>query len=251
VRWYEAIAIIAAGIAAGGVNAVIGSGSLITFPTLLAVGFAPVTANVSNNIGMVPGAMSGAFGYRRELRGQGRRARTLAIGSGLGGLVGGVLLLTLPADVFDAIVPALVLGACVLMAFQPRLSAWVAQRRAVDARDVGPAALASVFLAGIYGGYFGAAQGIILLAALGVLVPDDLVRTNALKNVLAGTVNGCAALLFVVFADVAWSAVGLIAVGSVIGGALGASIGRRIPARVLRALVVVLGLVVATRLLLT
>ena len=237
--------------AAGGVNAVIGSGSLITFPTLLAFGYAPVTANVSNNIGVVPGSISGAVGYRRELRGQGKRARTLAVGSGLGGLVGAVLLLTLPSDVFDAIVPVLVLGACVLMVLQPRLSSWVAHRRAARTRDIGLAPLAVVFVAGIYGGYFGAAQGVILLAALGVLVPDDLVRTNALKNVLAGTVNGVAAVVFIVFADVAWSAVALIGIGALIGGALGARVGRRVPANVLRAMVVVLGVGVAVRLLLS
>jgi uncharacterized membrane protein YfcA len=251
VSWFEAVAIVAAGMAAGGVNAVVGSGSLITFPTLLAFGYAPVVANVSNNIGLVPGAISGAFGYRRELRGQGRRARTLAVGSGLGGLTGAVLLLTLPADVFDAIVPALVLLASVLMAAQPRLSSWMAARRVDRARDVGAGPLAVVFLAGIYGGYFGAAQGIILLSTLAVLVPDDLRRTNALKNVLAGTVNGVAALLFIVFADVAWSAVGLIAVGSVIGAALGASVGRRIPTNVLRAMVIALGVGVAVRLILS
>jgi uncharacterized membrane protein YfcA len=236
--------------AAGGVNAVIGSGSLITFPTLLAFGYAPVTANVSNNIGLVPGAASGAFGFRRELEGQGSRARTLAIGSGLGGLTGAVLLLTLPSNVFDAIVPVLVLTACVLMLLQPRVSTWVASARADRTRDVGFAPLAIVYLAGVYGGYFGAAQGVILLATLGVLVPDDLVRTNALKNVLAGTVNAVAALLFIVFGDVAWPAVALIAIGSVIGAAFGASVGRRVPASVLRVLVVVLGVIVAVRLVL-
>ncbi|MCU1499447.1 MAG: putative permease [Acidimicrobiales bacterium] len=248
---FEALAVVAAGMGAGGINAVIGSGSLISFPTLLAVGYAPVTANVSNNIGLVPGAISGAYGYRRELRGQGRRARTLAIGSGLGGLCGAALLLTLPSEVFDTIVPVLVLGACVLMALQPRLAAWVAERRPDDARDVGAAPLAIAFAAGVYGGYFGAAQGIILLAMLAVFVPDDLRRSNALKNVLAGTVNGVAALLFVVFAEVAWEAVALIAVGSVVGAAIGARIGRRIPAAVLRTLVVVLGVGVAIRLILT
>jgi hypothetical protein len=246
--WFEAVAIVAAGMAAGGVNAVIGSGSLITFPTLLAFGYPAVVANVSNNIGLVPGSVSGMIGYRRELRGQGKRARTLAIGSGLGGLTGALLLLTLPSDVFEAIVPALVLTACVLMALQPRLSRRTAARRSERARDVGAAPLAVVFFAGIYGGYFGAAQGIILLATMSVLLPDDMARTNALKNVLAGTVNGVAALLFIVFADVAWSAVALIAVGSVIGAALGASVGRRIPANVLRALVIALGAGVAVRL---
>jgi uncharacterized protein len=251
VSWVEAVAVVAAGMAAGAVNAVIGSGSLITFPTLLAVGYSPVTANVSNNIGLVPGSVSGALGYREELAGQATRARTLAAGSALGGLTGAILLLTLPSDVFDTIVPVLVLAACALMAAQPKLSAWVAERRAEDAPDVAPAAVALTYAAGIYGGYFGAAQGIILLAVLGVFVPDDLQRSNALKNVLAGTVNGVAALLFVVFADVAWTAVALVALGAVVGGTLGAKVGRRIPPTVLRTLVVLLGLGVAVRLIVT
>ena len=245
------LAVVLAGIGAGAVNAVIGSGSLITFPTLLAVGFSPVVANVSNNIGMVPGSIASALGYRRELEGQGRRARTLALASGSGGLCGAVLLLTLPSQVFDTIVPVLVLAACALMAAQPRLSVWVAGRRAEDARDVGLTPMAIAFGAGIYGGYFGAAQGIILLSMLAVFVPDDLRRSNALKNVLAGTVNGVAALIFIVFADVAWAAVGLVGLGAAFGGILGAKVGRRVPPVILRTLVVVLGVAVAIRLILT
>ena len=239
-----------AGVGAGAVNAVIGSGSLITFPTLLAVGYSPVVANVSNNIGVVPGSVFGSIGFRRELQGQGSRVRTLAIASGLGGLTGAILLLTLPSEVFDAVVPILVLMACALMAAQPRLSAWVASRRPEGARDVGPAPLAIGYLAGIYGGYFGAAQGVILLAMLAVFVPDDLTRSNALKNVLAGTVNAVAAVVFIFFAEVAWEAVALVAVGAAVGGTLGAQVGRRVPAPVLRALVIVIGLVVAVTLIL-
>lgn len=237
-----------AGMAAGGVNAVIGSGTLITFPTILAVGYSPVVANVSNNIGLVPGSLFGAYGFRRELEGQRTRARTLAACSASGGLTGAILLLTLPSDVFDAVIPILVLLACGLMILQPRLAAWVAGRRPEGARDVGPAPMAITYLAGVYGGYFGAAQGVILLAMLAVFVPDDLKRSNALKNVLAGTVNGVAALLFIMFADVAWEVVALVALGSSIGGTLGAKVGRRVPPTVLRALVVVLGLIVATKL---
>jgi uncharacterized protein len=244
----EAVSVVAAGLAAGTVNTVVGSGSLITFPTLLAVGYAPVTANVSNNIGLVPGSVSGAYGFRRELVGQGARVRTLAIASGCGGLLGGILLLTLPSSVFDAVVPVLILVAVALMAVQPRLAQWVSSRRNEGARDVGFAPLAIVFASGIYGGYFGAAQGVILLAVLGVFVPDDLRRTNGLKNVLAGTVNGIAAVLFIVFADVAWEAVALIAVGAVVGGVIGARIGRWIPAPLLRGAVIVLGIGVAIRL---
>ena len=247
---WEVAALLAAGIGAGAINAVVGSGTLITFPTLLALGYPPVLANVSNNIGLVPGSAFGAYGFRRELQGQGRRVRTLALGSASGGLTGAILLLTLPSDVFDAVIPVLVLLACALMIAQPRLSAWVAGRRAEGARDVGPAPVALAFLAGIYGGYFGAAQGVILLAMLAVFVPDDLKRSNAVKNVLAGTVNGVAAVLFILFADVAWEVVALVAAGSAVGGTLGARVGRRIPSEVLRALVVLLGLVVAVKLIL-
>ena len=248
----EGLAVVAAGVGAGGINAVVGSGSLITFPTLLAVGLPSVTANVSNNIGLVPGSASSVYGYRRELVGQGRRARLLACASAAGGVVGATLLLTLPSSVFDAVVPILVLVACGLMLAQPRLSAYAAKRRgdAVD-RDVTPAAWAIVFVGGVYGGYFGAGQGVILLAVLAVLLPDDLKRTNALKNVLAGTVNGLAAVIFVVVAHVDWVAVALVAVGAVVGGAVGARIGRRIPPVVLRGVVVAIGVVVAAKLLLT
>ena len=249
--WLGAVATIAAGMGAGALNAVIGSGSLITFPTLVALGYPPVVANVSNNIGLVPGSASSVLGFREELKGQGRRARTLAVASGSGALTGATLLLALPSDVFDAIVPALVLLACALMVLQPRLSAWVAGRRATDARDVGVAPMAIAFAAGIYGGYFGAAQGVILLATLAVFVPDELQRSNALKNVLAGVVNTVAALVFIAVADVAWEAVALVAVGAIAGGTLGARYGRRIPATALRAMVVVLGVAVAVRFLLT
>ena len=247
---WEAVAVIAAGMGAGAVNAVVGSGSLITFPTLLAVGYAPITANVSNNIGLVPGSISGTLGYRRELEGQGTRARTLAVGSATGSLIGAVLLLTLPTEVFDTIIPILVLGAGLLMAVQPQLTRWVAGRRKHDARDVGAAPIAIAFVAGIYGGYFGAAQGIILLTMLSVFVPDEMKRSNALKNLLAGVVNAVAAVLFIVFADVAWEAVALVAVGAIVGGVLGARVGRRINPTLLRAIVVVLAVGVAIKLML-
>lgn len=246
--WIEAVAVVAAGVGAGGINAVIGSGSLISFPTLVAVGYSPVTANVSNNIGLVPGSATGVYGYRRELVGQASRVRLLAVCSALGGLTGSTLLLTLPSAVFDAVVPVLVLLACALMLVQPRVSGWVAARRTEETRDVGVLPMVLVYAAGIYGGYFGAAQGVILLAVLGVLVPDHLQRSNALKNVLAGTVNVLAAMVFILFADVAWEAVALLALGAFAGGALGAKVGRRIPPTVLRLLVVAIGVYVAVRL---
>ncbi len=241
----EAAAIFLAGLAAGTINTVVGSGTLITFPTLIAFGVPPVTANVSNTIGLVPGSVSGAIGYRRELRGQLARVLRFSVASLVGGLVGALLLLVLPPEAFAAIVPALILLGLVLVVFQPRISAWVARRH--DATGGLPEHGAwwtrpAVLLAGVYGGYFGAAQGVLLMAILGIGVDDGLQRLNALKNVLAAIVNGIAGLLFIVVADVDWRIAGLIGVGSVVGAQLGATVGRRLPAQVLRVFIVVVGL---------
>lgn len=238
----EALAIFAAGLGAGTVNTVVGSGSLITFPVLLAFGYPPVTANVSNNVGLVPGSISGSIGYRRELRGQRERAIWLGRASLVGGITGAALLLALPPSWFEAIVPAFIAVALVLVVLQPRLAAMLQRRRQEPHEHGGRPALAGVFGAGVYGGYFGAAQGILLLAALGLTVDEDLQRINALKNVLAGIVNGVAAIVFIVAADVAWGPAALIAGGSIAGGQIGARYGRRLPPAPLRALIVVVGL---------
>jgi uncharacterized protein len=237
----EYVAVFAAGGAAGMVNTIVGSGSLVTFPTLLAVGYPSVTANVSNTVGLVFGGISGIVGYRRELSGQARRAGAFGCCSATGALTGGILLLTLPSSVFDAIVPALILLACALMALKGRLT----PKEAHHGNGHMAAAGVGAFLTGIYGGYFGAAQGIILLSLLSLLIPDDLQRLNALKNVLAAVANGVAALLFIAVADVAWEAAATIAVGSIIGAQFGATIGRRLPELWLRRLVVVGGTIVA------
>jgi uncharacterized membrane protein YfcA len=234
----EALAVVAAGFAAGGINTIVGSGSLITFPTLLALGYPSVTANVSNTVGLSFGNVSGVVGYRRELRGQRRRVLTLATGSALGAVVGGVLLLALPSSVFDAVVPLLILLASALMAFK-RTPKTAAQREHVKA------ATAVAFFTGIYGGYFGAAQGVILLAVLRLCFPDDLQRLNGVKNVLAGVANGVAALLFIAVAHVAWGVAALIAVSSIAGAQVGALDGRRLHPEVLRWTVVAVGTVVA------
>lgn len=251
---WEIVAILAAGMAAGTINTVVGSGTLITFPTLLAFGVPPVTANVSNNLGLVPGSVAGAWGYRRELAGQRSRVLRLASASIIGALAGGVLLLTLPEGAFEAIVPALILIGVLLVIFQPRLSAWVARRaeRRGTTLDhhgawwVWPA----VLLAGVYGGYFGAAQGVLLMAILGIGVAETLQRSNAAKNVLAALVNGFAGVLFALVADVDWAIVGLIGLGSVVGGLLGASVGRRLPPNALRVVIVLVGVAALTVLLL-
>ena len=236
--------------AAGTINAFVGSGSLITFPTLVALGYPPVLANVSNNIGLVPGAVSAVYGYRRELRGQRDRLTRLVPASVLGGLTGATLLLLLPSSYFKKIVIVLIVIALVLVVLQPRLSAFV-QSRVTTARsaDVRPALVILVAATGVYGGYFGAAQGIILIAILGVMIRDDLQRLNGTKNVLAGSVNLVASIVFIFATDVDWKIVALIAAGSVIGGQVGSTYGRRLDARALRALIVVVGCVALARLL--
>jgi uncharacterized membrane protein YfcA len=239
----EALLLIGAAFLAGTINTIVGSGSLITFPTLLAIGFSPVVANVSNTVGITFGSLSGAVGYRRELGGQRRRTTVLGIASLTGGITGGVLLLTLPSSVFDDVVPVLIILAVVLVILQPRLSRLVAERRSRVVEHGGFELWIGIFLTGVYGGYFGAAQGVLLMAILGIGVDDDLQRHNATKNVLALLVNGVAAVVFMVVADVDWTVAGLIAVGSVVGGQIGASVGRRLPAALLRAVIVVVGVV--------
>jgi uncharacterized membrane protein YfcA len=230
--------------AAGTINVVVGSGTLITFPTLLAFGVPPVTANVSNTIGLVPGVASGVIGYRRELRGQRARAIRLGSASVAGGIVGAVLLLSLPSSAFSAIVPALIVVGLVLVVLQPRISAWVDARHVGARGEFGPWWVwPAVFATGMYGGYFGAAQGVILMGLLGIGIADTLQRLNGLKNVLAGLVNGVAGLIFVFVADVDWTVVALIAAGSVVGGQIGATVGRRLSPLVLRIVIVVVGLV--------
>ena len=243
---WELVAIALAGGAAGFINAVAGSGTLITFPTLLAFGVPPVTANVSNNVGLVPGAVSGAIGWRHELGGQRSRLVRLASASLAGGIAGAVLLLVLPDEAFSAVVPVLVGLGIVLVALQPlitrRVVAAVEQHHddpSRDARWLWPL----VALTGVYGGYFGAAQGILLMAVLGLGTHTTLHRNNALKNVLAGLVNGVAAVIFIAVADIDWTIVSLIAVGSIIGAQVGVRAGRRMPAAVMRTFIIVVGLV--------
>ncbi len=246
----EAVAIVAAGIGAGTINTVVGSGTLITFPTLLALGYPPVVANVANTVGLTPGSLTATWGYRRELRNQRRRLIRLGTASVVGGLIGGLLLLTLPDEAFRAIVPVLIGLALVLVVLQPRLSARVARRRerehartgVVQRPDGGPLLLVGITGTGMYGGYFGAAQGVLLLGLMGVSLDEDLQTLNGIKNVLTGLVNGTAAVLFVALADVAWAVAGLIAVGAFLGGLLGARIGRRLSPAVLRGVIVVVGL---------
>ncbi|KUL54159.1 hypothetical protein ADL30_16980 [Streptomyces sp. NRRL S-1521] len=235
------VAVGAAGVAAGGLNAVVGSGTLITFPTLLAFGCPPVLANVSNNLGLVPGTLSAAYGYRREMKGQARRLVRFGAASLIGGLIGALLLLRLPADAFQAVVPVLILTACVLVVLQPWLNRRMKERGDNGRRDGGVPLWCGVLVTGVYGGYFGAAQGVLLMGLFGAFILDDLQRLNAAKNVLASLVNGVAAVVFVLVADIDWTIAGIIAAGSTVGGLVGARYGRRLPPVAMRGFIVVVG----------
>ena len=247
----HALGIFGAGIAAGTINTVVGSGTLITFPILLAFGYKPVTANVSNTVGLVPGSVAGAIGYRRELAGQANRLLRLSVASATGGIVGAILLLSLPASAFKDIVPAFIVIALVLIVLQPRLTRVLdtfRARRARESGQLGPLTLLSVFASGIYGGYFGAAQGILMLAVMGLTINDSLQRLNAVKVITTGATNLISGLIFVFAAHVAWGPAGLIAGGSVLGGVIGARFGRMMPPNALRALIVIVGVIAIVRL---
>jgi uncharacterized membrane protein YfcA len=289
----QALIIFAVGLAAGTINTVVGSGTLITFPTLLALGYPPVLANVSNNVGLVPGVASGVHGYRAELVGQRRRVIRLGSASVCGGLLGAILLLVLPAGAFKDIVPALIGIALVMIIFQPRLARRMAARQVAraaapaDERDPdggaqasggsgasgrsgaggtsavlvapvtkestaqvgGPVLWVLVFLSGVYGGYFGAAQGVLLIGLMGVAFTDTMQRINAVKNVLAGLVNGVAAVVFILATHIDWGVAGLIACGAILGGQFGARIGRKLPPWGLRLLIICVGVVALVKLL--
>ena len=250
-----------AGLLAGAVNAVAGGGTLISFPALLAAGLPAVSANTTSSVGLLAGYVGGSVGYRRELAGQGPRIRALAVVSVLGGVLGAVLLLVTPADAFRSLVPYLVLLSCALLAAQPRLAAYVKARRertaAADGapagpeprHDISPVVLVGVGLASIYGSYFGAGLGVLLLAVLGVLLQDGLQRLNALKGLLSLIVNLVGVVIFAFSGTVDWAFAGILAVSALAGGYFGVGIARKVPSNVLRGAVVVFGTVVAVVLL--
>lgn len=240
-----------AGVGAGIINAVAGSGTLITFPVLLALGVPPVTANVSNNVGLLPASITAAIGYRRELNGEFGTVLKMALWSVLGGLVGAGLLLLLPSESFSALVPFLLLAAAVLAALQPRMARLVRARSnysGVSTLPITVGLIFGVFVAGVYGGYFGAAQGVILLAILGILWSTDLNKANGAKNVLTGVANLFSALVFTISGTVDWHVAVAVGLGAATGGWLGARIGRRVPAGLLRAVLVIIALVAAVAL---
>jgi uncharacterized protein len=247
---WEMVAVAAAGLAAGGMNAVLGSGTLVSFPVLLAVGLPPVTATISNSLGLVAGGLTGSIGYRRELRGQRPLLLKLLPASVLGALTGAYLLLHLPAASFEAIVPVLIGVAVVLVAVQPLLQQTLGARDPADAeRPVRGGRLVALitgaYATGSYGGYFAASQGVLQIGIFGLVLRLSLQRLNALKNVLTLAVNVVAAGTYVLVATdrLDWRAAGLLAVGSLLGGHLGARFGRRLPSAVLRTAIVVLGVV--------
>jgi len=248
---WQALIILLAGVWAGTINTVVGSGSLVTFPVLVAMGLNPVNAVVSNAIGLVAGGVSGAVGYRAELRTVPATLKRLLPASIVGALVGAWLLLHLPESVFGFVSPVLVLLAVLLVIFQPKLAAWARKRAGgehLDTPDLQPFSavlVALVFLTGIYGGYFTAAQGVILMGIFGVMLHGSLQQANAIKVMLSLAVNLVAAVAYLIFAEdrIDWIVAALIAVGSLFGGWLGAKIGRRLSPVILRGCIVVLGTV--------
>ncbi|MBB4906950.1 sulfite exporter TauE/SafE family protein [Actinophytocola algeriensis] len=245
----DIVIVVAAGLFAGGINSVVGSGTLVTFPVLLALGYPPVVANVSNSLGLVPGSIGGAVGYRRELKGQGSRLLRFGVVTAVGAVGGALLLLVLPPGAFEAVVPALIVVALVLVLLQPLIAKRLAQREGDRHPHGGIPLLFGVFGCAVYGGYFGAAQGVILLALMGILVDDSLQRLNGVKNVTTAIANLVSGVVFVFVADVDWAVVGLLAGGSTIGGLIGARIGRRLRPIWLRAAIVVVGTVAIVQLL--
>lgn len=238
---FEGLVVVLAGMGAGVINTVVGSGTLITFPVLLWAGLPPIAANVSNNIGLAPGSLSGAVGYRGELSGPRNRIVRYSVAALLGGVAGALLLIVLPPGVFRLVAPLLIGAAVMLVVVEPwlgrRLEGW---REAASPQGTW-SMTAAVFSTSVYGGYFGAGQGVILLAVMGLLMAEPLQQVNALKNVLQAVDNGASALMFAVLAQVDWLAVALLAGGAVVGGQVGAKVGRRLPANVLRAVIVVIG----------
>jgi uncharacterized membrane protein YfcA len=248
----EAVSILLAGMAAGAINTVVGSGTLITFPTLLFFGYPPVVANISNNIGLVAGGVSGVHGYRAELVGTSATLRRLIPMSVAGSVTGAVLLLVLPPEAFARIVPALIATGLLLVLVGPRLQALAAQRHtAAPPPWHVPALMVGVLVAGVYGGYFGAAQGVIVMGLLSALSAEPLQRLNGFKNVLALVANAVAAVVFMAVAwdRIDWTVAALIAIGAFAGGYVGSRVGRRLPPNGLRAVILVIGVVAIAKML--
>ncbi len=248
----DLLLVLGAGLAAGVLTSTIGVASLVSFPVLVAVGLPPVVANASNTVGLVPAGLSGSFGYREELRTQPATTLRVLVTCAVGAVAGAFLLLGLPPGVFEAVVPWLILFTCLLVGAQPWLAGWLRRRRGEGAAfrsRMGPVTTAFATLTGVYGGYFGAGSGVMMVAVLGLGTDLELRVVNAMKTLAVMAGNVVATLVFVVFADLDWTAIGVLAAGSVFGGYLGARVGRRLPPTVFRVLVVVGGVVAAVALL--
>ncbi len=249
----EQLAVLAAGLGAGVLTSTVGVASLLSFPVLVAVGLPPVVANASNTIGLTPGALSGSFGYREELREHPRITLAVLATCGVGAVGGAFLLLALPSSVFEAVVPWLILFTCLLVGAQPRISQWMRARHAGPAPEprtsLSPVTTIFAGLTGVYGGYFGAGSGVMAMAVLGLGLDIEMRILNALKTLAVMAGNLVAGLIFVLVADVDWRAVLLLATGSVVGGYVGSRIGRRIPPTLLRVLIVIAGVLAAVGLL--
>lgn len=244
----ESLIVLAAGLGAGVLSSTVGVASLLSFPTLVALGLPPVVANVSNTLGLIPGGLSGVVGYREEVREAGPIARAIVVVCALGAVAGAALLLGLPSGVFEAVVPWLILFTCLLVGAQPRIASWLRARHGEEReerRHMSPATTVFATLTGAYGGYFGAGAGVMMVAVLGLGTDLELRVVNGLKTLALMVGNVVAGLIFIVVADPRWDVVALLAAGSVIGGYVGARIGRKLPDAVFRWAVVVAGITAA------
>ncbi|GAA3801031.1 sulfite exporter TauE/SafE family protein [Streptomyces chiangmaiensis] len=239
--------ILIAGIWSGAINSVVGSGTLVTFPVLVALGYPPLTATTSNAIGVAPGSISGAIGYRRELTGFWPQVARLSVASFFGAICGTILLLSLPTKAFESFLPVLVGLAVALVIVQPKVSRWITKRREADGveetdhRKITPLLLFFTFLIGIYGGYFTAAQGVLMMAVMGMMLSEPLQRLNGTRNVLSALVNVVAGTIYALNAPISWPVAAILAVGSTLGGQLGAKIGLKLKPAMLRGVIVVVG----------
>ena len=251
---FEQLAVVAAGFGAGVLTSTVGVASLLSFPILVAVGLPPVVANATNTVGMTPAGLSGSFGYRRELSEHPRVTATVVATCMVGSVAGATLLLALPPGVFEAVVPWLILFTCVLVGAQPRISSWLRKRQGADLVEprttMSPITIVFAVLTGVYGGYFGAGSGVMMLAVLGLGLDIELRVTNALKTLAVLAANLVAAVIFIFAANLDWAAVGMLAIGSVVGGYVGAHIGRRLPPALFRSLIVLIGVTASVMMLL-
>ena len=248
----EVLLVLAAGLGAGVLSSTVGVASLLSFPVLVAIGLPPVVANVSNTLGMIPGGLGGVLGYRDEVREAGPIAKAIIAVCALGAVVGAALLLGLPPGVFEAIVPYLILFTCLLVGVQPRIARWLRARherlhgeQLADRHHMSPATTVFATITGVYGGYFGAGAGVMMVAVLGIGTDLELRIVNGLKTLSLMVGNIVAGIIFVFVADPRWDAAAILAAGSLVGGYVGARIGRKLPDAVFRGAVVVAGVVAA------